>query len=107
MTAGLFAWNIVITGEWNYQGGEDRGTFYSADPDGAGPRIGGFPLQSTQHTFDTTGIIRETNRVPIEVLTTSDALIHVFRRNLGYFFFGRHTGFVPYFFPAAMAIVCL
>jgi hypothetical protein len=102
---GLFAWNVAITGEWNYQGGEDRGTFYSMDPDGAQPRIGGFPFQSAQHTFDTTGIIRETNRVPVEVLASPDALLHVFRRNLGYFFFGRHTGFVPYFFAGAVAMV--
>jgi hypothetical protein len=105
VTAGLFAWNVAITGEWNYQGGEDRGTFYSDDPDGAGPRLGGFPFQTPQHTIDTTGIVRETNRIPVEVLTTSNALIHVFRRNLGYFFFGRHTGFVPYFFPGAVAMV--
>ena len=102
---GLFAWNVAITGEWNYQGGEDRGTFYSSDPDLGGPRIGGFPFQTERHTFDTTGIIRETNRVAVEVLATSDALLHVFRRNLGYFFFGRHTGFVPYFFAGAVAIV--
>jgi hypothetical protein len=102
---GLFAMNVAITGEWNYQGGEDRGTFYSLDPDGAGPRIGGFPFQTPQHTFDTTGIVRETNRLPVEVLATPDALLHVFRRNLGYFFFGRHTGFVPYFFAGAVAIV--
>jgi hypothetical protein len=103
--AGLFAWNVAITGEWNYQGGEDRGTFYSMDPDGGGPRIGGFPFQTEGHTFDTTGIVRETNRVPVEVLATTDALVHVFRRNLGYFFFGRHTGFVPYFFAGAVAVV--
>lgn len=102
---GLFAWNVVITGEWNYQGGEERGTFYSMDPDGAGPRIGGFPFQTEQHWFETTGIIRETNRVPVEVLTTPDALVHVFRRNIGYFFFGRHTGFVPYFFAGAVAMM--
>ena len=101
---GLFAWNVAITGEWNYQGGEDRGTFYSMDPDGAGPRIGGFPFQTAQHSFDTTGIIRETNRVPVEVLASPNALLHVFRRNIGYFFFGRHTGFVPYFFAGAVAI---
>jgi hypothetical protein len=102
---GLFAANVAITGEWNYQGGEDRGTFYSMDPDGAGPRVGGFPFQTADRTFDTTGIIRETNRVPVEVLATPDALLHVFRRNIGYFFFGRHTGFVPYFFTGAVAIV--
>ena len=105
VTAGLFAWNVAITGEWNYQGGEERGTFYSMDPDLEGPRIGGFPFQTERHTFDTTGIVRETNRVPVEVLTTADALVHVFRRNLVYFFFGRHTGFVPYFFAGVVAIV--
>jgi hypothetical protein len=108
VVAGLFAWNVAITGEWNYQGGEDRATFYGADPDGPGPRIGGFPFQTDRHTFDVTGMPRETNRVAVEVLTTRDAIVDVFRRNLGYFFFGRHTGFVPYFFPGALAIVlCL
>ncbi|HXG89026.1 MAG TPA: hypothetical protein VNJ02_11880 [Vicinamibacterales bacterium] len=105
VVAGLFAVNIAITGEWNYQGGEERATFYGMDPDGAGPRLGGFPFQTEQHTFDTTGIQRETNRVPLEVLTSDNALLQVFRRNLGYFFFGRHTGFIPYFFPGAVAIV--
>jgi hypothetical protein len=105
LVGGLFAWNVAITGEWNYQGGEDRGTFYSMDPDGVGPRIGGFPFQTARHSFDTTGIVRETNRVPVEVLTTGDALLRVFPRNIVYFFFGRHTGFVPYFFPAAVALV--
>jgi len=105
VVAGLFAWNVAITGEWNYQGGADRGTFYSMDPDGAGPRIGGFPFQTEQHAFETTGIVRETNRVPVEVLATSDALLRVFPRNILYFFFGRHTGFVPYFFPGAVAMV--
>ena len=105
VTAGLFGWNVVITGEWNYQGGEDRGTFYSGDPDGPGPRIGGFPFQTDRHTFETTGIVRETNRVPVEVLTSFNALVHVFRRNVVYFFFGRHTGFVPYFFPGAIAML--
>ena len=92
----LFAWNVAITGEWNYQGG-DRKTFYGI--------YGGFPFMNDRATFDTVGEERATDRVPIEVLTTRDAFIHVFRNNLLYFFFGRHHGFVPYFFPAAVAIV--
>jgi hypothetical protein len=105
VTAGLFAWNTAITGEWNYQGGEERSTFYSADLDGAGPRLGGFPFLTEQHTFETTGLPRETNRVPVEVLTSRDAVGTVFRLNLGYFAVGRHTGLVPYFFPGALAIL--
>ena len=104
VTIGFFAWNVAISGEWNYQGGEERSTFYSLDPDGPGPRLGGFPFQSERQTFDLTGTPRETNRVLVEVVATGDAVGQVFRRNLGYFFFGRHTGFVPYFFPGAMAI---
>lgn len=105
VTGGFFAWNTAISGEWNYQGGEDRATFYSLDPDGPGPRLGGFPLQTDQHDFSTTGMPRETNRVLVEVLTSGDAVLRVFTRNLGYFFIGRHTGFVPFFFPGALAIV--
>jgi hypothetical protein len=91
----LFAWNVAITGEWNYQGGE-RKTFYGM--------YGGFPFMNEQATFDTVGEARATDRVPIEVLTTRDAFIDVFRNNVVYFFFGRHHGFVPYFFPGAVAI---
>ena len=106
VTVGFFGWNLAISGEWNYQGGEDRSTFYSADPDGpAGPRVGGFPFLTPEATFDTTGLPRETNRVPVEVLITTDAVGAVFRNNLVYFFFGRYAGFVPYFFPGAVAIV--
>jgi hypothetical protein len=104
VTGGLFAWNLIVSGEWNYQGGEERSTFYSSDPDGPGPRLGGFPFHTEQNTFDTTGIPRATNRVPVEVLTTSDAVGQVFGRNLIYFFLGRHTGFVPYYFPGAVAV---
>jgi hypothetical protein len=92
---GLFAWNVAITGDWNYQGG-DRRTFYGM--------MGGFPFQNEQATFDAVGEGRATNRVPIEVLTTRDAVMQVFRKNLVYFFWGRHHGFVPYFFPGAMAL---
>ena len=105
VTVALFGWNLAISGEWNYQGGEDRSTFYSADPDGpAGPRLGGFPFLTPEATFDTTGLPRETNRVPVEVLITTDAVGAVFRNNLVYFFFGRYAGFVPYL-PGAVAIV--
>jgi hypothetical protein len=92
---GLFALNVAITGEWNYQGG-DRRTFYS------GAR--GFPFQYEGAAFDQTGLERTTNRIPVEVLTTRDAVVDVFRRNLGYFFVGRHTGFAVYFFPAIVAL---
>jgi len=97
VTAGLFGMNIAVTGEWNYQGG-DRKTFY-------GREGGGFPFQSERKVFETVGLDRTTNAVPVEVLTSRDALVEVFRHNLGYFFLGRHTGFAVYFFPGMMAML--
>jgi hypothetical protein len=97
---GLFAANVAITGDWNYQGG-DRKTFYST----MGTPLPGFPYQTDRQRFDTTGIPKTTNRVPVEVLTGRAAFFDVFRRNLGYFVFGRHTGLVPYFLPGVIAVV--
>lgn len=93
----LFGWNVAITGEWNYQGG-DRRTFYSGE--------GGFPYQTERNTFETTGLDRATNRVPLEVLSSRDAVFDVFRHNLWYFLVGRHAGFAAYYFPGVVA-ACL
>src|SRR5688572_3155352 len=98
--AALFAFNIVVTGEWNYQGGE-RKTFYSRD--GVGFE-GGFPYQNDTYNFDTVGLGR-VGGGSFAVLFTRDALLEVFPHNLGYFLFGRHHGFAIYFFPGMMAIL--
>lgn len=95
---GLFAANVAVTGEYNYQGG-DRKTFYS------GGESQGFPFQSDDRTFDSTGIGRGTDRVLVEVLVTRDAVVNVFRHNLGYFFAGRHTGFAAYYLPGLVALL--
>jgi hypothetical protein len=92
----LFGVNVAVTGEWNYQGG-DRRTCYSAQ--------GGFPFQTPDATFDRVCLDRATDAVPFEVLVSRDALVEVLRRNLGYFFFGRHTGFAAFYFPGLMAML--
>ncbi len=94
---GMFAVNIAITGEWNYQGGE-RNTFYGGT---------GFPFQQPGKTFDNTGLVRTTNEVPTDVLFNRDALLQVLPRNLAYFLVGRHTGLLPYFFPGVLSLVLL
>lgn len=100
VVAALFALNMAITGEWNYQGGE-RKTFYGV---GDGRFKGGFPYQSEANTFDTVGLGR-VGGGSFGVLFTRDALLEVFPHNLGYFLVGRHTGFAVYFFPGLMAIL--
>jgi hypothetical protein len=104
IVAALFAVNVAITGEWNYQGGNRR-TFYSSDIGGYPDAHGGFPFQDDRHRFDNTGLDMTTNRVPIELLVSRDAVLDVFRHNLGYFLIGRHTGFAIYYFPGLMAIL--
>jgi len=96
----LFAFNIAVTGDWNYQGGE-RKTFLA---EGDGTFTGGFPYQNEASTFDSVGSAR-VGGGSFGVLFTRDALLEVFPHNVGYFLFGRHTGFAPYFFPGLMAIL--
>jgi hypothetical protein len=98
VTAALFAVNIAVTGEWNYQGGE-RKTFYGREGNG-------FPFQAEGKTFETVGLgDRAGGGLLTEVLLTRDALVEDFRHNLAYFFIGRHTGFAIYYFPGMMAIL--
>jgi hypothetical protein len=96
----LFALNIALTGDWNYQGGE-RKTFYGV---GDGTFTGGFPYQNDASTFDSVGASR-VGGGSFSVLFTRDALLEVFPHNLGYFLFGRHTGFAVYLLPGLMAIL--
>ncbi len=96
----MFALNIVLTGDWNYQGGE-RKTFLGV---GDGTFAGGFPYQNEASTFDSVGSAR-VGGGSFGVLFTRDALLEVFPHNLGYFLFGRHTGFAAYFLPGLMAVV--
>jgi hypothetical protein len=94
VAAVLFSLNAVVSGEFNYQGG-DRKTFYSA-----------FPFDQPDATWERRGggVIDDPGAAAQDVLGNRD-LPTRFARNLGYFLIGRHFGFVPYFFPGVVAIV--
>jgi hypothetical protein len=100
VTIALFALNIALTGDWNYQGGE-RKTFLGQ---GDGTFQGGFPYLNEASTFDSVGAER-VGGGSFGVLFTRDALLEVFPHNLGYFLFGRHTGFAIYLLPGMMAVL--
>jgi hypothetical protein len=91
----LFGANILLTGEWNYQGGE-RKSFYAKTPDD------GFPLERSDLTFD---------KAPGKPMTADDYLDRALYPakfvpiNLFYFFFGRFSGLTWYFFPAFLALI--
>ena len=89
VAAACFSVNLWITGEWNYQGGLERKTFY-----------GRFPFEHPAYHFDNLGRSVVTNRVRFSV---SDETVPQFARNLLYFVAGRHFGLAPYFFPGVVA----
>ncbi len=91
----FFGMNAAVSGEFNYQGGERR-TFYSA-----------FPFDRPGNTWRSdpaAGRAGTDGEMQQLVLTSPDAP-RWFRQNLTFFTFGRHFGFVPYFFPGAVAIL--
>jgi hypothetical protein len=92
--ASLFALNAAVTGEFNYQAG-DRRTF-----------VDRFPFDRPDATWQTFGgdVIDDPGQAAQAVLFNRD-LPGRFARNVGYFLFGRHFGFVPYYFPGIVAVV--
>ena len=88
----FFAVNIAITGEWNFQGGE-RVTCYT-----------GFPFQTPAMDLSVC-MDRRTDRVLTEVIFNRAVFWRILRANLVYFFVGRYSGLVVYFFPAVFAMV--
>ena len=89
----FFAANAAVSGEFNYQGGERR-TFY-----------GRFPFDRPDAVWqpDGGGTVTTEGDMQQRVLTSPEAP-RWFARNLKYFLLGRHFGFIPYFFPGALAI---
>jgi hypothetical protein len=96
----LFAATAAISGEFNYQGGEDRRTFYSdrQPPD--------FPFDAPGSTWDRfpTAEAATDGTAAVNVLTSPNAP-GWFAHNVPYFLFGRHFGFAPYYFPGVVAIL--
>lgn len=91
VTGGLFLANALVTGEFNYQGG-DRATFYGSFPfDGSAP-----------DAWDRRALVT-TNDSDAAVVLEPGELPQRFAHNARYFLVGRHFGFVPYFFPGVVA----
>ncbi len=108
--AALYGLNAGMTGELNYQGGNERKTFY-----------GRFPFDKAGTTFDSpgAGVWMTTNQLGPLVEGQDDArvtaksgparkraeLAETFGANLVYFWIGRFGGVLAYFFPALLAAV--
>ena len=91
LAGGLFGVNKAISGDWNYQGG-DRDTYYVE-----------FPFQS-QVPKSELGQAKSREGVLSEIIFNPRTFTSNLAHNLEYFFIGRHTGLIGYFFPAVFAI---
>jgi len=90
----FFGTNILLTGEWNYQGGE-RKSFYPKPNEG-------FPLERPDLTFDSAPGKSMTADGYVGRALYPAKFIPI---NLFYFFFGRFSGLTWYFFPAFLALI--
>ncbi len=87
-SAGFFAANRALTGEWNYMGGERRSFYYH------------FPLESPGVKFTSGNLMSARDYWQRFYLTPK-----IFFLNLLYFFFGRFSGIFIYFLPAFLVFV--
>ena len=92
LAAGLFAINMAVTGDWNYQGG-DRKTF-----------LWEFPFQSPSSGFDVVQQRHARDEALTDVIFSRSVFWTNLGHNLKWFVVGRYGGLIPYFFPAAFAL---
>ena len=92
VAAGLFGINMAIAGEWNYQGGQDRNTF-----------VHEFPFQTTESSFNV-GTEKERNEALTDIIFNRSVFFTNLLHNFGWFFVGRYSGLMAYFFPAVFAL---
>ncbi|MHB8055609.1 MAG: hypothetical protein ACYDH3_10220 [Candidatus Aminicenantales bacterium] len=86
----LFGANFLLTGDWNYQGGERKSFYYS------------FPYERPDLTFDSArGRLMSTDGY-LERALLPAKFVPI---NLFYFVFGRFSGMAWYFFPAILALI--
>jgi hypothetical protein len=92
IAGGLFAINLAVSGDWNYQGG-NRNT-YSAE----------FPFQNQVPTAEL-GLRTSREDFRTNIIFNPRTFTSNLAHNLEYFLVGRHTGLVGYFFPAVFATI--
>lgn len=89
---GLFAINTAITGEWNYQGGERRTFLWE------------FPFQTPASGFEV-GTEKARDEALTNIIFDPSVFWTNLRHNLAWYFVGRYSGLVAYFFPAVFALM--
>lgn len=93
-SAGLFGVNKMVSGDWNYQGGDRR--YFS------GPRD--FPFDGHGTTF-AAGSEMRTEEANDENILAPRFVQRMLPRNTMYFFLGRDAGLLPYYFPGVLILL--
>jgi len=90
LASGIF-WgtNYMVTGDWNYQGGERRTYYYT------------YPLEKEHMTFDSLGHEMTSEGYGQKHFLPPKVVFY----NIFYYFFGRFTGIAWYFFPAFLFLI--
>jgi hypothetical protein len=99
VAAMFFGLTAVISGEFNYQGGDRKSI--TATPDPAQPD---FPFDGPDAAWERFPSQVATDGSAAVAVLTSPRAAHWFVHNLQYFVLGRHFGFLPYYFPGVVAI---
>ena len=95
---GWFGATYLVTGEWNYQGG-NRKTFYGHYPFGADGST--FAVAQNSNGMTTGGA----KGISSDILFPGHPRFwSLLGNNAGYFFWGRDSGLIPYFFPGALLL---
>lgn len=94
VAGGLFAVNTAVSGEWSYQGGGGRTSYYFE-----------FPFQN-EVTMPEAGApkSREGFTLHTAIIFNPRTFWPNLTNNLQGFFFGRHAGMMGYFFPGLFAM---
>jgi hypothetical protein len=95
IAGGLFAINLAITGNWNYQGGGDRKSY-----------VFEFPFQN-EVTKPEVGAPKSREGFLPDIIFNPRTFGSNLTHNLEYFFVGRYAGMIGYFFPGMFAILAL
>lgn len=95
VAGGLFAINLAISGDWNYQGGGDRKSYLFE-----------FPFQN-EVTRPQVGAPKSREGVMPDVIFNRRTFTSNLAHNLEYFFVGRYAGMLGYFFPGFFAMIAM
>ena len=95
VAGGFFAVNMAISGDWNYQGGGDRKSYYFE-----------FPFQNDVPVHEL-GTTKSRESLMTHIIFNPRTFASNLAHNVEYFFIGRYAGMLPYFFPGLFALLLM